>query len=390
MNILIITDYYPPGHLGGIGEVAAGLASAYRKLGHSIFVLTTGPEQPADKEHGILRSFSRLLPGVLLNNLLVRNLIRKQSIDLVHVQQASSTVFLMGRKRGKSPTILYTMHVTYAAEAAQITPYTLGGSLFRPHAREWLQRFITMPVHRFLDNLGMRHADIITTMSAQATAELRRFDVPVHVVPNGCNLPSTLPPPAGDPNLDSTIANRTVIAFSGSFRTRKRLPLLLLAMASLLQKRRDVALIVMGGGHGYNGSMRELAESLGLKEHICFTGHISQEQVLGYLQRSDIFCMVSTLEGMPVALIEAMRLGLAVIGTRAPGIEDAIRNEETGLLVDTDNVDQLAAQLERLVSDESLRRNLGSRANLYSTGTFSWDVIAHQYLDTVAEFHGEH
>lgn len=388
MKILIVTDYYPPGHLGGIGEVAAGLASAYRMQGHTTFVLTTGAKQPADKEQGILRSFSRLLPGVLLNNLLVRNLVREQCIDLVHVQQASSTLFLLGRKRGERPIILYTMHVSYAAEASQITPYDLGGRLFRPHAREWLQRFITMPVHRLLDNLGMGHADIITTMNEQATAELTRFEVPVYCVPNGCNLPSTLPPPARNVGLDATIANRTVIAFSGSFRTRKRLPLLLLAMAALVQEQRDVALIVMGGGHGYDGSMRALAYALGLKEHIWFTGHISQEEVLGYLQLSDIFCMISTLEGMPVALIEAMYLGLAVIGTRAPGIEDAISNEETGLLVEMDNVDQLVEQLERLVSDEPLRNSLGSRAALHSAGKFNWAAIAQQYLDTVTEFHG--
>ena len=380
MNILIMADYYPPGRLGGIGEVAAGLYQAYRNLGHTVYVLSSGVAQPGERERGIWRSHTRLIPGVLINNLRALRMIRKFKIELVHMQQASSTLFLLAASRGDRPYILSTLHVSYADEARQVTPYRLLDRTFQPLPGEYLERVLTMPVHRLLDGIGLRRADCITVMSREASDSLPATRAPVAIVPNGFTMPAILPEPRRDAALLAFIGNRRVVAFSGSFRSRKRLPLLLLALQQLVHTHPQVVLLVLGGGHGYEKSIAQLVRELKLEKHVWLAGHLRQAQVLQHLRLVDILCMVSTLEGMPIALLEAMALGLAVIGTRIPGNMDAIDDGESGLLVNVDDVGDLAAALRRLLNDETLRHRLGQAAARRVRESFNWDVIARKYL----------
>jgi glycosyltransferase involved in cell wall biosynthesis len=385
MNILIMTDYLPPGRLGGVGEVVAGYADAFRRMGHRVYILTTGSEQAGEAERGIYRSSPSLLQGVALNNLRAPRLIRELDIDLLYLQQASSTLFLPFMKRASRPAVLYTLHVSYAAEMREIRPYWLAGRRFRPALREYLEKWLTMPVHRLVDWMGLRSADAITVMSEAGGIGLERFRAPVYSVPNGCNIPDSSPPARLDESFLEFRRDKILIAFSGSFRTRKRLPALLLAMQILLQEQLPLALVVMGGGHGYDLAMENFARELGIENRVWFTGHIQQQEVLSFLGHSDIFCMTSTLEGMPVALLEAMALGLAVIGTRIPGTEDAISEEQTGLLVEPDDIDGLASAIRRLASDSALRARLGQAAAQQFVSRFSWDTIARQTLAAFAE-----
>ena len=76
-------------------------------------------------------------------------------------------------------------------------------------------------------------------------------------------------------------------------------------------------------------------------------------------------------------------MGLAVIGTRIPGIIDAIDDGETGLLVDVDDVGELTATLRRLLDDDVLRLRLGSAAASHVRENFNWNDIARRYLAAV-------
>lgn len=381
MNILIITDYFPPSRIGGVGEVAAGLADGYRRLGHTVTVLTTGAEQPDDEEQRIRRSCNSLFPGVLVNNFLAYKLIRDSRFDMVHIQQASSTLFLPVLGSRRRPRVLYTLHVSYADEMARIVPYEVLGREFRPSFGEILEKYINMPVHRLLDWVGLKCADAITTMNESTRRNLERtFSVPVNVVPNGCNISERSPNPPVNPDFTTFAGERIVVACSASFRTRKRLPLLIMAFRQLVELRPDVILLILGGGRGYEQAMSDLVDELGLDAHVWFAGRITQRGVLSYLRHSDIFCMVSTLEGMPVALIEAMAMGLAVVGTRIPGIEEVVHDEQTGLLIEVDDARGLSSAMLRLVDNDTLRKELGSAASAFVESQLNWHDITARYL----------
>jgi glycosyltransferase involved in cell wall biosynthesis len=161
------------------------------------------------------------------------------------------------------------------------------------------------------------------------------------------------------------------------------LPLLIMAFQRLVERQPDVILLILGGGRGYEQAMSDLVTELGLGSNVWFAGQISQAGVLSYLRLSDIFCMVSTLEGMPVAVIEAMAMGLPVVGTRIPGIEEIVIAEQTGLLVEADDAEELSSALLRLIDNHALRKNLGTEASAYVERQLNWRDIAAKYLAAV-------
>jgi glycosyltransferase involved in cell wall biosynthesis len=64
---------------------------------------------------------------------------------------------------------------------------------------------------------------------------------------------------------------------------------------------------------------------------------------------------------MPQAVLEAMNCGLPVVATRVGGVPEAVLDEETGLLVEAKNVDQLQEAMERMITDEGFRVSAGQR-----------------------------
>lgn len=112
--------------------------------------------------------------------------------------------------------------------------------------------------------------------------------------------------------------------------------------------------------------LEERIEQLGLRAHITLAGRLDRSAVLESLHAADVFALASVetadgkMEGIPVALMEAMSVGLPVIGTSLSGIPELVVHEQTGLLVEPTNSHALAGALERLARDGSLRRKLGA------------------------------
>ncbi len=83
------------------------------------------------------------------------------------------------------------------------------------------------------------------------------------------------------------------------------------------------------------------------------------------LANSDIYILPSHHEGMPISILEAMAAGLPIIATRVGGIPDAVKDGETGLLVESGQPGMLAEALRRLKDDVALRVNLGIAGRQY-------------------------
>jgi glycosyltransferase involved in cell wall biosynthesis len=94
---------------------------------------------------------------------------------------------------------------------------------------------------------------------------------------------------------------------------------------------------------------------------VTLPGRVAPEEVPQYLQAADFLVLPSYSEGMPQAILEAMNCGLAVVATRVGGIPEAVIDGETGLLVETRNVDRLREAMERMITDEALRLAAGQK-----------------------------
>jgi glycosyltransferase involved in cell wall biosynthesis len=91
----------------------------------------------------------------------------------------------------------------------------------------------------------------------------------------------------------------------------------------------------------------------------------------------------SVREGFGLNVVEANAFGIPSVAYDVPGLRDSIKDGETGLLVETGNIESLGRSLTRLLEDHVLRIKLGENALEYA-GRFSWDKAADEFLRTLA------
>lgn len=132
---------------------------------------------------------------------------------------------------------------------------------------------------------------------------------------------------------------------------------LLLAARRVLDRHANVRFLVAGDGD-QRQPLRELHDRLCLGDRIRFLGHV--DEVPSLLAASDILCHPSLAEGLPNAIVEAMASGVPVVTSDIGGIPDAVRHEETGLLMAPRDVGAIAESLERLIDSPELRARLAS------------------------------
>jgi len=167
---------------------------------------------------------------------------------------------------------------------------------------------------------------------------------------NPVTIPSRIP--------DRSSSDTLNFVFLGKINQRKGIDDLLNAFASLSIDQQNKVQIILAGT-GEEEAAKQLAQQLGIENHVKFPGWIDEKQRDDLLSQAHAFLLPSYQEGLPMALLEAMSWELPCITTPVGGIPEVITDHETGLLVEPGNVQQLARAMETLIEDESLRLNLG-------------------------------
>lgn len=127
--------------------------------------------------------------------------------------------------------------------------------------------------------------------------------------------------------------------------------------------------------------LTDLVETLGLDGKVHFAGE--RGDIAQILKASDIFVCPSRSEGHPLALKEGMAAGLPCVGAAVGGIPELITDGANGFLFPREDVDRLARHLIALLSDRSLRDQLGQRAQQESA---RFDMA--QYVDSIVDLYG--
>lgn len=144
---------------------------------------------------------------------------------------------------------------------------------------------------------------------------------------------------------------------------------LLLQAASLLDSR--FSFVLIGGGPS-RGVLEQQCQKLGISRRVHFIGEVLSEHNLH--QYFDISVLCSRSEGFPNSIIEAMAVARPVIATSVGGVPDVV-NYETGVLIDDNSPDQLAAALRLLESDAALRSTLGQSGQQSVRSNFHQKIV---------------
>jgi glycosyltransferase involved in cell wall biosynthesis len=200
---------------------------------------------------------------------------------------------------------------------------------------------------------------------AEATIALGVSANKVEVVPNGVDTDLFRP---------ATSLREPFLLFVGSLIERKGVKYLIQAMPHVGRAFPAYRLIVVGEGPQRN-ELSQLAEALGVGDHVTFTGAQSPAEIQMWMRRASLFVLPSVEEGLGVVVLEALASGLPCLASEIGGIPDLI-TPEVGKLIPPANVEALGEAIVSLLGAPDRWARMSMRARQRAVAHYSWKTIA--------------
>ena len=162
------------------------------------------------------------------------------------------------------------------------------------------------------------------------------------------------------------------------------------ALAQLRRRYPDLGYLVIGTG-GDLPRLEGLARELGVADRVRFLTNVADRDLPGLYNSADIYLGLSrqlegNVEGFGISLVEAGACGVPVVGGRSGGIPDAVREGKTGLLVDPERPDEVAATVAGLLDDTGVARRLGEGGRHAVETHYNWNRVAAELARIGSEF----
>jgi len=214
-------------------------------------------------------------------------------------------------------------------------------------------------------------------VSESTRAELRQLGItsPIELLPNAVDHDRYGVAPAER-------SPEPLICHLGRLKRYKSVEHLLRALPLVHAVLPATRLVIVGEGD-HRPALEALAGELGIREAVRFTGQVSHEEKVCWLNRAWVAVNPSPKEGWGLTVIEANACGVPVVAADSPGLRDSVQDHETGLLYPYGEIETLAAGLITLLRDRELRERMGEAARRWA-GTFSWDESARKALAILA------
>lgn len=213
------------------------------------------------------------------------------------------------------------------------------------------------------------------------------FGVPpdkIAVIQNGVNRKAFFPQAASPSFLQRHgFQGRRVVLTVTRLVARKGVDKVLEALPAIAREFPDLIYVVAGDGP-QRAELEQRAQALGLGEAVCFTGAIPHDQTREFYNAAEIFLLPNREEageadGLPLVFLEANACGKPVIGGKAGGTAEIVRNGENGVLVDGCDVGAIAAALRDLLRDDGKRAAMAQKG-LQMAQDWDWAVRADAFL----------
>ena len=106
----------------------------------------------------------------------------------------------------------------------------------------------------------------------------------------------------------------------------------------------------------------------------------SWDDAMKIIKSSQVIVVPSRMESLPTIVKEAFYLNVPVVATNVGGIPELIKNNETGLLVPSENIDELANAVNQLLNDHKKAKRLADNGNQFVKNNMTWDIILPKYI----------
>lgn len=347
---------------GGLELMLLKVAAALNQRGHHI-VFIASPQSLFEKECGIRHidfvPLTRRLKYLdVFSASAIARLLGKKRIDIVLTGQSRdvSTALLAKRLRRKTK-LAFFQQMQFGNKRKDIFHRWAYGGLDL-----WITLTDTMK-HSVLDN---------TTVSSDI----------VRVIPFGVDLSVFRPSQYGKSESRKMFGlprAAIIISLIGRFDKQKGQEYLLRAIPEVLKKAPQAHFAFVGeetvGERGYLDELRQIIRGLDIGEHVSF--HPFTQDIAGFLSACDLVAVPSFSETFGYVAVEAMAMGIPVIGTNAGGLPEIVAHGETGLLVPPKESKALASSIIELAIKPRRRKQFGiaARRRVIARFDFSKNIL---------------
>lgn len=341
--------------IGGITNYIFELSRALKGKGVDTIVASSGGDIEGSLENeGIpheridIKTKFEFSPKVFLAAFAVKNIIRKESIDIIHAHSRVSQVVGALASRMTGVPMVTTCHGYFKKRLRAIVD-TWGDKVIA----------ISAAVYKHLkEDLGVKDSRIELVYSGIDIYKFSKEFSADDIVKTKKYL---------------GLGGKTVIGTIGRLSPVKGQKFFVQAMVEILKERPDAGGLVVGSGPE-GPSVKSLAMALGVDDRISFVDSVTDTRDM--LAAMDIFVFPSVKEGLGIALLEALAAGRPCIASKTGGIEDIIKDRENGILVDVGDSGAIARAALELLADENLRLNLGRSGRRLVQSRFTLDRMA--------------
>ncbi|MDF2855967.1 MAG: glycosyltransferase family 1 protein [Neobacillus sp.] len=386
MKILLATYWAIP-HVGGVWTYMTQLKKKLESYGHEVDLLGYDESNlnVTVINKGLVLTRDKVLPLINANftqanypEMYVNSLVKwtetqryvyelsaayfgVQDYDIIHTQDILSTV-AMNRIKNPSTPLIATIHGSVAHEIRR--------QLETVHKSE--TSYLARTYYDDLERDGAISAD--TTIVCNEWLQnmlINEFRVPkqqLKILHYGFDTENFIRKMKEKPTLEAPDSKKVII-YAGRLVELKGVNNLISALGQLKQVRNDWVCWIVGTGEK-EWELRSQVMSLGLGDSVQFLG--KREDVPSLLTQTDILVLPTLIENQPLSLIEAQIAGKAVIASNVGGIPEMIKHGVTGLLTPPEDANALFSNINQLLSDDKLRKKLGTNAKKW--GMTHWSI----------------
>ncbi|MBI4329079.1 MAG: glycosyltransferase family 4 protein [Chloroflexi bacterium] len=289
-------------------------------------------------------------------------------------------------KGGRGVTLFGHFSTVFVAAALVLRPRPLTVLI---HGNDLYQALLRGPVWRRAAIAALRQCDLVLANSSFNRDRLLELGLPasrVEVLHPGASLPNE-PPQEASKRIRSHygLEQRRILLTVGRLVRRKNHQAVIRAVSALAEECPDLVYAIVGDGPE-RGALEAETRDLGLMGRVLFTGALPDSEVAAWYAACDVFVLPARwipeegdVEGFGIVFAEASSWGKPVIGGASGGIPDAVRNEETGLLVPPESEEALQTALRRLLAHPEERERMGIAGRLFVEKELTWPRVSDRF-----------